>query len=283
MNTVAWATPPEALPSPVVDNHCHLDFPYRGAVERTAAQILDEAATVGVTRAVQIGCEIDSARWTAAAIQADGRLVGGVALHPNEAPVHAAGEHPTDLDYDEALAEIARLARLPRMRVIGETGLDYHHTGPEGRDAQVRSFRDHIALAKELGLVLQIHDRDAHADVLDVLERDGAPARTVLHCFSGDEAMARVCIDRGYYLSFAGNVTFKNAGALRDALAVTPLERVLVETDAPFLTPHPQRGRVNSPSQVAATMRTIAEVLGVNLADACAAIDATSEALYGPW
>ena len=283
MSTVAWATPPEALPSPVVDNHCHLDFPYRGAAERTAAQILDEAATVGVTRAVQIGCEIDSARWTAEAIQADGRLVGGVALHPNEAPIHAAGEHSTGLNYHEALVEISRLARLPRMRVIGETGLDYHHTGPEGRDAQVRSFRDHIALAKELGLVLQIHDRDAHADVLDVLEKDGAPALTVFHCFSGDEAMARVCVDRGYYLSFAGNVTFKNAGALRDALAVTPLERVLVETDAPFLTPHPQRGRVNSPSQVATTMRTIAEALGVDLEKACDAISRTSEALYGPW
>ncbi len=283
MNTVAWATPPEALPSPVVDNHCHLDFPYRGAVERTTAQILDEATTVGVTRAVQIGCDIDSARWTAEAIQADGRLVGGVALHPNEAPLHAAGEHSTGLSYDEALAEISRLARLPRMRVIGETGLDYHHTGPEGRDAQARSFRDHIALAKELGLVLQIHDRDAHAVVLDVLEKDGAPALTVFHCFSGDEAMARVCVDRGYYLSFAGNVTFKNAGELRDALAITPLERVLVETDAPFLTPHPQRGRVNSPSQVATTMRTIAEVLGVDLDKACDAISRTSEALYGPW
>ena len=283
MSTVPWATPPVTLPSPVVDNHCHLDFPYRGAVERTAAQILDEAASVGVTRAVQIGCDIDSARWTAEAIQADGRLVGGVALHPNEAPLHAAGQHPTGLDYHEALAEISRLARLPRMRVIGETGLDYHHTGPEGREAQVRSFRDHIALAKELELVLQIHDRDAHADVLDVLEKEGAPALTVFHCFSGDEAMARVCVDRGYYLSFAGNVTFKNAGALRDALAVTPLERVLVETDAPFLTPHPQRGRVNSPSQVATTMRTVAEVLGVDLDKACDAISSTSEALYGPW
>ncbi len=283
MNTVAWATPPEALPLPVVDNHCHLDFHYRGATTRTAAEMLDEAARVGVTRAVQIGCEIDSARWTAEAIKADARLVGGVALHPNEAPIHAAGEHPSGLDYPEALAEIARLARLPRMRVIGETGLDYHHTGPEGREAQVTSFRDHIALAKELGLVLQIHDRDAHADVLDVLSRDGAPEVTVFHCFSGDAAMARVCASRGYYVSFAGNVTFKNAQGLRAALAVTPLERVLVETDAPFLTPHPQRGRVNSPAQVAATMRTIADVIGVELADACAIIDATSETLYGPW
>ncbi|MBC7298418.1 MAG: TatD family hydrolase [Demequina sp.] len=283
MSDVAWAPPPEALPAPVVDNHCHLDFPYRGAVERSAAQLLDEACAVGVTRAVQIGCDLDSARWTAEAIQADPRLVGGVALHPNEAPVHAAGEHPSGLDYDEALAEISRLARLPRMRVVGETGLDYVRTGPAGRAAQMRSFRDHIALAKEVGLVLQIHDRDAHADVLDILERDGAPEFTVFHCFSGDAAMARLCAYRGYYVSFAGNVTFKNADSLRAALAVTPLEQVLVETDAPFLTPHPQRGRVNSPSQVATTMLTIADVLGRGLEEACTAIDATSERLYGPW
>jgi len=283
VSDVTWATPPEVLPAPVVDNHCHLDFPYRGAPTRTVAEILDEASAVGVTRAVQIGCDIDSARWTAEAIQADRRLVGGVALHPNEAPLHAAGEHPSGLDYDEALAEISRLARLPRMRVIGETGLDYHRTGTEGRDAQVRSFRDHIALAKELGLVLQIHDRDAHADVLGVLQRDGAPDLTVFHCFSGDAAMAKVCAYRGYYVSFAGNVTFKNAGALRAALAVTPLENVLVETDAPFLTPHPQRGRVNAPSQVGATMRTISELLECDLEKACRTIDATSERLYGPW
>ena len=283
MSDVVWATPPEALPAPVVDNHCHLDFPYRGAVARSAAQLLDEACAVGVTRAVQIGCDLDSARWTAQAILADSRLVGGVALHPNEAPVHAAGEHPSGLNYDEALAEISRLARLPRMRVVGETGLDYVRTGPAGRAAQMRSFRDHIALAKEVGLVLQIHDRDAHADVLDILERDGAPEFTVFHCFSGDAAMARLCAYRGYYVSFAGNVTFKNADSLRAALAVTPLEQVLVETDAPFLTPHPQRGRVNSPSQVATTMLTIADVLGRGLEEACTAIDATSERLYGPW
>lgn len=283
MNDIAWATPPQALPSPVVDNHCHLDFPYRGAVERTVAEILDEAGAVGVTRAVQIGCDIDSARWTSAAIQADDRLVGGVALHPNEAPLHAAGEHASGLDYDAALAEIARLAQMPRMRVVGETGLDHYRTGPGGREAQLRSFRDHIALAKERGLVLQIHDRDAHAQVLDVLERDGAPEFTVFHCFSGDAALARVCAHRGYYLSFAGNVTFTNAAPLRAALAVTPLERVLVETDAPFLTPHPQRGHGNSPSQVATTMRTIAEVAGCDLERACTTINAISERLYGPW
>jgi len=281
--TATWAAPPEALPGPLVDNHCHLEFRYDGAPERTLTERLDEATAVGVTRAVQIGCEIDSARWTADAVAREPRLVGGVALHPNEAPLHAGGTHASGMDYDEAFAEIARLARLPRIRVIGETGLDYHHTGPEGREAQIRSFRDHIALAKELDLVLQIHDRDAHADVLEVLERDGAPRRTVFHCFSGDASMARLCVERGYYLSYAGNVTFKNAGELRAALAVTPLERVLVETDSPFLTPHPHRGDVNSPAQVAATVRVVANVLGVDLAAACEAIDRTCEGLYGPW
>lgn len=281
--TVRWAEPPVALPLPLVDNHCHLEFRYDGAPERTLEDRLDEAAAVGITRAVQVGCEIDSARWTVEAVAREPRLVGGVALHPNEAPLHANGTHSSGLGYDEALAEIARLARMPRIRVIGETGLDYHHTGPEGRDAQVRSFRDHIALAKELGLVLQIHDRDAHDDVLEVLARDGAPERTVFHCFSGDAAMARVCVDRGYYVSFAGNVTFKNAGELRSALAVTPLERVLVETDAPFLTPHPQRGAVNSPAQTATTARIVADVLGLDLETVCTVINSTCEELYGPW
>jgi TatD DNase family protein len=281
--TATWAAPPAPLPGPLVDNHCHLDFEYDGATERSVTDRLDEAAAVGVTRAVTVGCEIDSARWTVDAVAREPRLVGGVALHPNEAPIHAEGTHASGLGYDEALAEIARLARSPRIRVIGETGLDYFRTGPEGREAQTRSFRDHIALAKELGLVLQIHDRDAHADVLEVLERDGAPDRTVFHCFSGDAQMALLCVERGYYLSFAGNVTFKNATELRGALAVTPLERVLVETDSPFLTPHPQRGRVNSPSQTASTARTVGDVLGVDLERVCTVIDATSEALYGPW
>lgn len=283
MGDPAWAAVPEPLPRPVADNHCHLDFGSRGAPERTVEQQLDEAASVGVNRAIQIGCEIDSARWTVAAIDAHPRLLGGVALHPNEAPLHAAGTHESGLDYDAAFAEIARLATHPRVRVVGETGLDYYRTGEDGREAQIRSFRDHIALAKELDLVLQIHDRDAHLDVLETLQRDGAPARTVFHCYSGDAAMARLCVQRGYYLSFAGTLTFKNAAELRAAVAVTPLERLLVETDAPFLTPHPQRGAVNAPAQVAATMRVLAATAQVPLERACEVIDATTEQLYGPW
>jgi TatD DNase family protein len=282
MRAGAWPPAPEALPVAVVDNHCHLEFP-AGEPEMTVEARLAEAAAVGVDRVVQIGCELESARWTADAVVTFPSLVGGVALHPNEAPLHAAGTHPSGVGYADAFAEIAAIARGERIRVIGETGLDFFRTSEDGRDAQVAAFRDHIALAKELDLPLQIHDRDAHAEVLDVLARDGAPERTVFHCFSGDAAMARLCDHRGYYLSFAGTVTFKNASGLRAALAVTPLERVLVETDAPFLTPHPHRGAPNAPYLVPLTMRTIAQVKEVDLGLACATISRTAESLYGPW
>ncbi|SEJ36711.1 TatD family hydrolase [Demequina mangrovi] len=282
MRSGAWPPAPEALPVPVVDNHCHLEFP-AGDPELSVEQRLAAAAAVGVDRLVQVGCELDSARWTAEAVERYPSMLGAVALHPNEAPLHADGSHESGIGYEDALAEIAALARGSRIRAIGETGLDFFRTGEEGRAAQIRSFRDHIALAKELDLPLQIHDRDAHAEVLDVLERDGAPERTVFHCYSGDAGMARVCAQRGYYLSFAGTVTFKNNDGLRAALAVTPLERVLVETDAPFLTPHPHRGAPNAPYLVPVTMRTVATVLGTDLEAACAAVSTTSELLYGPW
>ncbi|WP_062209233.1 TatD family hydrolase [Demequina oxidasica] len=277
-----WPPLPEALPFPVADNHCHLEWP-AGDEPRSVERQLADASAVGVDRVVQIGCDVASARWTAQAVLKYPAMLGGVALHPNDAPQHVDGTHESGLGYDEAFAEIAELARGERIRVVGETGLDYFRTGPEGRDAQIRSFRDHIALAKELGKPLQIHDRDAHGDVIDVLEQDGAPDQTVFHCFSGDAGMARLCADRGYFLSFAGTVTFKNSHGLRAALSVTPLSRVLVETDAPFLTPHPHRGAPNSPYLVPLTMRTIADVTGVTLETACKTVSDTSNRLYGPW
>lgn len=273
----AWAEAPEPLPSPIVDNHCHLDFPAGDRPFDWRAR-LDQAEAVGVTRVVNIGCDLPSARWTAGEAVTDPRVLGGVALHPNDAAeLAAAGE------YEDAFAEIAALATGERIRVIGETGLDTFRTGPEGRDAQVRAFRDHIALAKELGKPLSIHDREAHAEVLEVLDADGAPETVVLHCFSGDAEFARACVERGFLLSFAGTVTFKNAGHLREALAATPLDRVMVETDAPFLTPHPHRGLSNTPAQTATTMRVVAEVLEIGLEDACRAVDRTSAWVYGPW
>lgn len=276
---------PDPLPLPVVDNHAHLDIRREddaaGAGQDLAAHVerlVADARAVGVDRIVQIGCDLPSAEYTVELVDAHPALLGGVALHPNEAPLHAERG-----DLEEAYATIERLAAYPRIRVVGETGLDYYRTGPEGRDVQQESFRRHIDLAKRLGKVLQIHDRDAHDDVLRILAEEGAPEKTVLHCFSGDMAMARECVERGYYLSFAGTVTFKSAKELRNALAVVPPERVLVETDTPYLTPVPHRGAANAPMLVPHTVRAMADVLTMSVADLCRVISATSEEVYGPW
>ena len=274
---------PDALPLPVVDNHIHLDIAATGpdgepVDDLSVSDLLARAAGVGVPRAVQIGCDLPSARWTIEAIEQHPGLVGGVALHPNEVPRLAErGE------LDSAKAEIASLAVHPRIRTIGETGLDYFRTGEDGREVQHESFRWHIDLAKRLDLTLQIHDRDAHDDVLRILAEEGAPERTVFHCFSGDADLARECVERGYYLSFAGTVTFKNAQGLRNALALTPLAQLQVETDAPFLTPTPNRGRPNASYLLPLTVHAMAQVLCVDVATLCQALDQNAERLYGIW
>lgn len=261
--------PPAPLRVAVADSHTHLDM-QSGTVD----EALDRAAAVGVTTLVQVGCDLAGSRWAAETAAAHTAVHATVALHPNEAPriVHGdpdqwsrQGERAAQGEgaLDEALAEIDRLAALPQVRGVGETGLDYFRTGPEGMAAQERSFRAHIEIAKRHGKTLVIHDRDAHDDVLRILKEEGAPDRTVFHCYSGDAAMAEICAREGYYLSFAGNVTFKNAQNLRDALAVAPLNRVLVETDAPFLTPAPYRGRPNAPYLIPVTVRAMAEVRGI--------------------
>jgi TatD DNase family protein len=271
-------TAPDPLPIAVVDNHTHLDIARDGEAAPDVTAAIAQAAAVGVNRVVQIGCDLPGARFTVEMVERHPAMLGGVALHPNEAPrLAAAGS------LDAAYAEIEELAAHPRVRVIGETGLDYYRTGPEGVGIQQDSFRWHIDLAKRTGKAMQIHDRDAHADVLRILREEGAPDRTVMHCFSGDIGMARECVERGYYLSFAGTVTFKNAKGLRDALSITPLDRVLVETDAPYLTPAPWRGATNSPYLVPLTVRAMAGVLGVAVPTLCEAISANSEAVYGPW
>ena len=266
---------PEPLPHPVVDNHCHLDIADGDWVSTEEA--LAAATAVGVPRIVQIGCDLPGARWAVEAAATYDALVAGVALHPNEAPRLAATG-----DLEDALAEIERLATShDKVRAIGETGLDHYRTGEEGLAAQVESFRRHIDLAKRLDKTLVIHDRDAHDDVLGVLDEEGAPERWVMHCFSGDDAFARRCLDRGAFLSFAGTVTFKNAAPQRDALAVTPLDRVLVETDAPYLTPTPWRGRPNASYLVPLTVRAMAEVRGDDLEALCAALDHNTDAAFG--
>ncbi|MGA5423539.1 TatD family hydrolase [Streptomyces lavendulocolor] len=261
---------PEPLGVPVADSHTHLDM-QSGTVEEALAK----AAAAGVDTVVQVGCDLKGSRWAAEAAAAHPQVHAAVALHPNEAPRIVLGdpdgwsrqgarEAGGDAALDDALAEIDRLAALPEVKAVGETGLDFFRTGPEGIAAQERSFRAHIEIAKRHGKALVIHDREAHDDVLRILAEEGAPERTVFHCYSGDAAMARICADAGYYMSFAGNVTFKNAQPLRDALAVAPLDLVLVETDAPFLTPVPYRGRPNAPYLVPITVRAMARVRGID-------------------
>ena len=271
-----WPEAPEALPRPVVDNHCHLDHRIQGGELLEPAGALAEAASVGVTRIVQVGTDVESSRWSVDAAREFQSVAATVALHPNEAPRLAEQGR-----YDDAIAEIADLATNPEVRAIGETGLDHFRTGAGGREAQERSFRDHIRLAHELDLALMIHDRDAHADVLRVLDDEGVPPRTVMHCFSGDADFARECVARGAYLSFSGTVTFKNAQNVRDALAVTPRDRILVETDAPFLTPEPFRGRPNASFLIPLTVRFMAGIVGVSVDQLCDAIRKNTEQAFG--
>jgi len=268
---------PEPLPHPVVDNHCHLDMARDDAEPTPLEQVLKESAAVGVPRVVHIGCDLPGARWAVDAATRHDALVAGVALHANEAPrLAAAGELDAALDEIETL-----VVSSERVRAVGETGLDYFRTGDDGRAAQHASFRAHIAMAKRHDRTLVIHDRDAHDDVLRLLDEEGVPGRTVMHCFSGDADFARACVERGCWLSFAGTVTFRNAGALREALSVTPLDRILVETDAPFLTPVPHRGQQNAPYLIPLTVRAMAAVRGVDLNELCQAIDANTEAAFG--
>jgi TatD DNase family protein len=265
---------PEALPAPVVDNHCHMDIVREGHEALDPTDALERAASVGVTRIVQIGCDLPSARWAVEAAERFDNVIAGVALHPNDAPLHA--------DLDAAIAEIEALATAhDKVRVIGETGLDFFRTGDEGRAAQEESFRRHIDLALRLDKTLQIHDRDAHEAVLEVMDQVGYPDRWVMHCFSGDAAFARKCLDRGAYLSFSGTVTFGNAGDIREALAITPADRILVETDAPFLTPAPHRGKTNSAYLIPVTMRAMAGVRGADLEELCIQVNANTEAAFG--
>lgn len=274
-DNIHYPAAPEPLTVPVYDNHAHLEI-VDGDEPLSLTEQLDRAEAVGVAGVVQASGDVDSSRWAVDAAASDLRVLAAVAIHPNDAPGYAEGE-----ELDAALAVIDELAAHPRTRAIGETGLDFFRTGPEGHAAQFASFEAHIALAKKHGLAMQIHDRDAHEAVLSTLARVGAPDKTVFHCFSGDEAMARECADAGYYLSFAGNVTFKNAQNLRDALAVTPLDRILVETDAPFLTPVPLRGRPNAPYLVPITVRFLAAERGVELDALCAQLAANTLEVYG--
>jgi len=266
---------PEPLPAPTIDSHCHIELIAKSAPDSAEVKaVLDEAFAAGIEQVVQIGYDLEQSRWSVGVAQAwIGRALAAVALHPNEAPV-------VD-DLDEQLREIEELAAHPRVRGIGETGLDYFRTPEELREKQEFSFRSHIAIAKRTNKALIIHDRDAHEDILKVLKEEGAPEKVIFHCYSGDAEMAKECIRAGYFLSYSGTVTFKNAPDLREALKITPLTNLLVETDAPFLTPAPFRGALNSPAQIARTIRFMAEVLERPVEELCHATRENALALFG--
>ena len=267
------APPPPPLPAPAFDAHTHLDM-LPGPVE----SVLAEARAARIDRVVTIGCDVESSRWAAACAAEHADVYAAVAIHPNETANAAAAEGGRDA----VLAVIADLATQPKVRAVGETGLDYYrdYAAPE---LQREWFRGHIEIAKAAGKALMIHDREAHADVLDILALQGAPEHVIFHCFSGDADMAKRCADAGYVMSFAGNVTFPTAGQLREAAAVAPPELILVETDAPYLTPVPNRGRMNAPAQVAHTLRAIADVKRMDVAELCAAVMANGQRVFGPW
>ncbi|GAB3634083.1 TatD family hydrolase [Microbacterium shaanxiense] len=266
---------PEPLAVAVYDNHAHLEIT-DGVEPLSLKEQLDRAEAVGIAGVVQASGDVESSRWAVDAAASDPRVLAAVAIHPNDAPVYAEAGR-----LDHAIGVIDELAAHPRTRAIGETGLDFFRTEEERRGPQFESFEAHIALAKKHSIAMQIHDRDAHDAVLETLSRVGAPQTTVFHCFSGDDAMARTCADAGYYLSFAGNVTFKNAQNLRDALQVTPLDRILVETDAPFLTPVPLRGRPNAPYLIPLTLRFMSVELDMPVDALAAQIAENTLRVYG--
>lgn len=249
---------PQPLSVAAVDSHAHLEIITNTAPDSEEIRAVIEAANLaGITRLVQVGYSAEQSKWCVRLAELyPGKVLAAVALHPNEAPV------VTDLDAD--LAVISELAKHPRVRAIGETGLDYFRTPPELRQRQQMSFKKHIQIAKDNNLALVIHDRDAHQDVLQILEEVGAPDRTIFHCYSGDLTMAKYCVERGYIISFAGTVTFKNAPALREAVKYVPDHLLLVETDSPFLAPSPHRGALNTPAQIANIVRFIAAERGAS-------------------
>jgi TatD DNase family protein len=266
---------PTPLNSKTVDSHAHLELIHNSEPDSPLLkEILDEAASVGIDRVVQVGYSAEQSIWSVKCAEAFiGRVLAAVALHPNEAPV------VDDLEKD--LQVIQELAKNPRVRAIGETGLDFFRTPPELQEKQKYSFRRHIAIAKENNKALVIHDRDAHRAVLDLLMQEEAPEKTIFHCFSGDLEMAKECVSKGYFLSFAGTVTFKNAPELRQAAEFVPIELMLVETDSPFLCPMPNRGALNTPAQIPNTLRVIADVRGISADYLAAAISENSERIFG--
>ncbi len=267
---------PEPL-SPLIDAHTHLDA--CGAVDADDVRgIVDRAAAVGVQAVVTIADDLEAAQWAAQAAQWDPRVYAAVALHPTRADALDA----------TAMAVLEGLAANPRVVAVGETGMDRYWPGRLDACAeparQREAFAWHIDLAKRVGKPLMIHNRDADADVLDVLRAEGAPDTVIFHCFSSGPDMARACVDAGWFLSLSGTVSFRNAAELREAAALIPADQLLVETDAPFLTPHPYRGAPNEPYCLPYTVRALADILEHPPGELAWATTANARRVYGlPW
>lgn len=269
---------PEPLTVGTYDNHTHLEISDSDS-PMSVADHVERMRQVGMLGAVQVGVTLESSIWSSAVAKSEPMLLAAVALHPNEAPLCES-----KAALDDAIAQIAQLATQPRVRAVGETGLDFFRTEGQDRLAlQQYSFEQHIAIAKEQNIALQIHDRDAHAAVVKTLLRVGAPERTVFHCYSGDLELAEICKQNGWYLSFAGNISFKKNQHLRDSLMAVSRTRILIETDAPFLTPEPMRGRPNAPYLVPHTLRFMAELTGDSVEDLAQQLNRNTEAVYGLW
>jgi TatD DNase family protein len=262
------APAPEPLPAPVIDAHTHLDACGCADSDDVAAAMA-RAAAVGVRQVVTVADDLASARWAATAATWHPNLYAAVALHPTRAD---------KLD-EAARAELENLAAQPGVVAIGETGLD-HYWEAAPHAAQAEAFAWHIDLAKRVGKPVMIHDRDAHDDVLSILASEGAPEKVIFHCFSGDLAMARTCVDAGYHLSFAGPVSFRNARDLAEAARFVPDGQLMVETDAPFLTPHPHRGKRNEPYALPYTVRALAVIRSQDLLQLCERVTLTTRGVY---
>lgn len=272
-----WPAPPEPLPISIFDNHTHMDFE-DGVQVLDVPTSLDRAAEVGIAGVIQVGTDVASSQWGVDLAHTDERVLAAVALHPNEAPVSA--QQGT---LEDELEQLSVMAADPRVAAVGETGLDFFRTEKPGQNAQFASFEAHIAIAKHRKRAMQIHDRDAHDDVVKTLLRVGAPEHTVFHCFSGTPELARICNDNGWMMSFAGTVTFKNAPQLREALRIADPELILVETDAPFLTPEPYRGRPNASYVMPHTVRRMAQERNQDLEELCQQIAQNTLRTYGKW
>ena len=268
---------PEKLTTTTVDAHCHLDIEDED-IFMSVEDSLAKAKAVGITGIVQVGVDVPSSRWAVKTAKEFSQIHATVALHPNEAPVIALEKGESALD--EAIAEIAELAKEDVVKAIGETGVDFYRTSEEGREFQEKSFRAHIQIANKLNKPVMVHDRDAHLDALRILDDEKAQ-QVIFHCYSGDKEFAQELVKRGWYLSFAGTCTFKNAQNLREALQVTPLENVLVETDAPFLTPMPYRGYPNSSYMIPLTLATMANEMNVDINTVADATRTNAEKLFG--